>query len=333
MKAEGGGDLAEDVLGALTNAAGFNWKSSIRFMIMIGDAPGHGRELHNPDAKPQYDRFYYDGDPLGLSASSVIDTLEANEIDLVLCHLGGATRTMGQVFQQQFAVGKHKQQMTEVHLLSGVGKPEADVSKSGSFHVIFCLDESGSMMGKPWNDLMDSYRGYIDRRIANQGALDVVSVITFNRSARLQIDAQPISTVAQSISYSGGGTAFAPPLNQALKCMNETKSGTTPLLVFMSDGCCCDENPAINTCQSISNAHRENLQVHCVGFGSSCASHTLSRMATVMGGDYHSAADANSLNEVFTHIAAECNVADQLVEEVGKRISDSVCDKLEAEYA
>ena len=47
QKAEGGGDRPEDVLGALDSAAGLTWQSKIRLLLLITDAPGHGRDLND----------------------------------------------------------------------------------------------------------------------------------------------------------------------------------------------------------------------------------------------------------------------------------------------
>ena len=50
LTAEGGSDLPEDVLGALKYAADLDdWQSNIRFCVLIGDAPGHGRDLNDLD--------------------------------------------------------------------------------------------------------------------------------------------------------------------------------------------------------------------------------------------------------------------------------------------
>ena len=48
LTAGGGSDLPEDVLGALKCAADFDgWQSKVRFCVLIGDAPGHGRDLND----------------------------------------------------------------------------------------------------------------------------------------------------------------------------------------------------------------------------------------------------------------------------------------------
>ena len=48
----GGGDVPEDVLGALDTAASFEWGSGTRFVVLMTDAPAHGKDCNNrPDDK------------------------------------------------------------------------------------------------------------------------------------------------------------------------------------------------------------------------------------------------------------------------------------------
>ena len=48
LTAGGGSDIPEDVLGALKCAADLDgWQSKVRFCVLIGDAPGHGRDLND----------------------------------------------------------------------------------------------------------------------------------------------------------------------------------------------------------------------------------------------------------------------------------------------
>ncbi|CAF2984319.1 unnamed protein product, partial [Rotaria sp. Silwood2] len=55
ITASGGGDIPEDVLGALDTCLTLNWsKTNARFIVLITDAPGHGPELHNDLANDDY---------------------------------------------------------------------------------------------------------------------------------------------------------------------------------------------------------------------------------------------------------------------------------------
>jgi len=102
----------------------------------------------------------------------------------------------------------------------------------------------------------------------------------------------------------------------------------------MSDGTCFE--PKEDVLQALSLLPSD-MKVHCVGFGAaarpgSTASQMLQSMASDTRGEFHAAATGQELNATFTKIAANCKVGDQLMSEVGKRISDSVRDKLQLEY-
>jgi len=47
LGAMGGGDEPEDIMAALSAAAGLDWQAKARFLALIGDAPAHGRDCNN----------------------------------------------------------------------------------------------------------------------------------------------------------------------------------------------------------------------------------------------------------------------------------------------
>jgi len=61
-KAEGGGDIPEDVLGALLEVKKLNWQSERRVLVHITDAPCHGANYHDfkDDIYPYNDAAGYD---------------------------------------------------------------------------------------------------------------------------------------------------------------------------------------------------------------------------------------------------------------------------------
>jgi len=55
QNANGGGDIPEDVLGALHVAATMiNWNGRIRFCVLIADRPGHGSDLNEYGSDDRY---------------------------------------------------------------------------------------------------------------------------------------------------------------------------------------------------------------------------------------------------------------------------------------
>ena len=93
----GGGDLAEDHLGAINQCASWNnpgdWASQIKFMMLLTDAPAHGFVPPASAGVANADSYSL-RHPLGLTASKVIDTLISKEIDLFMCSFNPAATSM-----------------------------------------------------------------------------------------------------------------------------------------------------------------------------------------------------------------------------------------------
>lgn len=45
IRTEGGGDIPENVLGGLNTSLNYNWRGQKRFLVLIGDAPCHGKQV------------------------------------------------------------------------------------------------------------------------------------------------------------------------------------------------------------------------------------------------------------------------------------------------
>jgi len=89
----GGNDVPEDVLGGLDRAISLSWRSDLRFLVFIGDAPCHGLKYHSlEDAYP-------DGDPLGLTPESVLGQMRKKDIQFLFVKLSSDTNKMIEVFQ------------------------------------------------------------------------------------------------------------------------------------------------------------------------------------------------------------------------------------------
>jgi hypothetical protein len=83
VKAKGGGDAPEDVLGGLDAAINkMKWSHRTRVLLHLGDAPPHGRRFTNKSDS------YPDGDPNGLTEEGVLENIQSEEI---LYHFGKIT--------------------------------------------------------------------------------------------------------------------------------------------------------------------------------------------------------------------------------------------------
>ena len=76
-----------------------------------------------------------------------------------------------------------------------------------------------------------------------------------------------------------------------------------------------------------------DIELHVIGFGGGTDSSQLQEISRASAkGRVHTADDIDSLTKVFVQIASGDAVASALEEEIGKRISDAVTDRISAEY-
>jgi len=92
MAASGGGDTPEDVLGGIQQALSLKWNSSARFLVLIADAPCHGKEYHTCDDS------YPAGCPLGLKPEKVLRQMRDQQINLLFTRIQSITDQMVKKF-------------------------------------------------------------------------------------------------------------------------------------------------------------------------------------------------------------------------------------------
>lgn len=95
----GGGDAAEDVAGGLADALGLNWASQTRTLVLIADAPCHGQR-YQPHAHASDD--YPQGDPTGLSMTTLMQACRTSGIDFTFVQLTSETDTMQRRLEQAY---------------------------------------------------------------------------------------------------------------------------------------------------------------------------------------------------------------------------------------
>ncbi|CAG8673493.1 2595_t:CDS:1, partial [Cetraspora pellucida] len=102
VKAKGGGDGPEDVLGGLDAAiTKMSWSHATRVILHIGDAPPHGRKFTSMSDS------YPGGDPNGLTAESIMSKMQSSKILYFFGRITDDTELMINVFRGiigQFAV-------------------------------------------------------------------------------------------------------------------------------------------------------------------------------------------------------------------------------------
>jgi hypothetical protein len=96
VKATGGGDTPEDVLGGLNAAINrMSWRNTTRVLFHICDAPPHGRRFYNVSMGDDYPS----GDPNGLTAEGVLGNLRSANILYFFGKINHLTDKMIDVFR------------------------------------------------------------------------------------------------------------------------------------------------------------------------------------------------------------------------------------------
>jgi hypothetical protein len=89
INAEGGNDIPEDICGGLLNAINLEWKSRKRLVILIADAPCHGKMYHNVQSDD-----YEAGDPNGLIPEVLLSQLAYINIPFFFAKISETTDKM-----------------------------------------------------------------------------------------------------------------------------------------------------------------------------------------------------------------------------------------------
>jgi Mg-chelatase subunit ChlD len=340
----GGGDLAEDHLGAIHRCASWNnpgdWASRIKFMMLLTDAPAHGLVPPASAGVANADSYSF-RHPLGLTASKVIDKLISKEIDLFMCSFNpAATSRTEKELSQLYLEHPDNTEEREITVIPMVSKQphQRGVELMGGYgkHIIFILDESGSMSHN-WAGVVVAYNQFLSRRRQNQNESDVVSVVQFSDSSRVTVQQISISLAPNQLDYVCGGTLFYPAAIHACQLARETPPSHVPVVVFMSDGMAPDASAAAGAFSMLNREIRHrlesDLELHVIAFGSGVDTAQLQQIAGASrNGKVHSSADTTELSNIFVEIASGQDVAGLLEAEIGKRISEAVTDKLSLEY-
>jgi len=177
------------------------------------------------------------------------------------------------------------------------------------YHLYFCVDDSTSMRGSPWNDLMEAVIAFISKRIelckeAGCEPVDKVTIVNYSSSACVSARAVPIlQSPEKTVQFRGGGTSFKVGLDTVRLEIEKIEPGLTPVLIFMSDG---DSRDGELEIQLLSRDFGANgLQIFVVGFGSGCKTEKLNTMARISGGQYLFGKNGVELKSSFETISTK----------------------------
>ena len=169
-------------------------------------------------------------------------------------------------------------------------------------HIVFVLDDSGSMSGRPWAALVQAVKQYLNVR---QGldVNDLISIVIYNSSARVACESMPLSECARHadslLQFQSGGTSFRAAFQQTLAVLQQGPSNIPSAIIFMSDGGC---NDGENELRAIKAAFAE-VKFDAVAFGSGADTRKLQVLSEIVGGRMKEAKNAASLSHKFAEVA------------------------------
>lgn len=172
------------------------------------------------------------------------------------------------------------------------------------FHVVFMLDESGSMGGSPFQELQRAYSDFIQQRLAkSESSGDLLTVINFDSTARPLATMVPFSS-APSLTFKGDNTNFRPALNLAESALQQAANrDLLPILILMTDGGCEDLSAAMQKLTEIEqNYSKDKLQVHFVAFGGGAEVNSLQQLKNLCSDGHLHTAAMGDLSATFKEI-------------------------------
>ena len=340
--ANGGGDIAEDLIGAIHHCSNAwnhtdDWTSDVNCLILFSDAPSHGMVAPLFSNDSSYDS-YPTHHPSGLKLNDALSSLLAKDIDLYFCSFDPSATDRTEV-EISSALQKHPENKSERGMTSipMVPKGQQNSIRGRGKHIIFVLDESGSMRHL-WSGVVVAYRQYIDKRMQSQSDSDLMSVVQFDDKARTTVAKQSLCRTPTMLSFNNGGTQFYPAALEACKLARETPSSHTPSIIFMSDGGSNGDAPSAAQEFSVLNdlviqTSGKDLELHVIAFGSRADIAQLQQIANASkAGKVYTSANVADLASLFVSIAANSNIATVLESEIAKRLSEAVSEKLSLEY-
>lgn len=308
---------------ALVAASTLGWSSKVRYLLLLADAPAHGRDCNDDP----HDTHPHGSPAPGCDVASAMRQLVGKGVELLALPV-----KQGKLDKTLAAMRRHYEDPAQGRRLEVEQLFDPSKMPAHAFHFVLCLDCSGSMQGSPWAGVVAAYQQLLSQRIGGQCQGDLVSVVTFDCYPHLQFQLQPVTNAPNHLHGTFGGTQFAPALDACSPLLAATPPGHTPVLVFMSDG----QDGSGNAVAKVGELWRlyggRGLQVHTIAFGHSGGLQLLQDMAAAAGGQYHSAATGLILSQVFGRIAADCTAVDGLVKAFSKKVSEMISTRITLDH-
>jgi uncharacterized protein YegL len=180
-------------------------------------------------------------------------------------------------------------EMCEVEAEEEQEDPAVKAERERPRHVVFVLDESGSMSGEPWRQTCEAFQQYITQRLNEHKKCDfppadVVSLVQFTHRARVVSQCVPISRAVVG-NFESGGTTFVPAVQAVediLKATHSTEAaGKEAVVIMMTDGGSHDFKEAAQILSNIKATYE--AEIHVLGVGDGCSTHAVEEMGNASG--------------------------------------------------
>ncbi|KRX04478.1 P-loop containing nucleoside triphosphate hydrolase [Pseudocohnilembus persalinus] len=189
---------------------------------------------------------------------------------------------------------------------------QLNISSTAQQHIIFLLDNSGSMKGQPWQDLMQGFKQCIQVK-AQSNPNHIVSVIFYDSRAYQICFQENINNVVQKVECASthwGGTNFDAAFVECYKLLSNESSqykNNDKIIMFMTDGRGGhNHNESLNNLKNTFGNQIKRFQ--CQGFGQGVDTNNLQNIANQFGqnGVFSSAIEKDELvQQMITFAAVE----------------------------
>jgi uncharacterized protein YegL len=162
-------------------------------------------------------------------------------------------------------------------------------------------------MQDSFDQVRAAFQSFLARRDNDQASGDIVSVVTFNESAQIQLQYVSISDARKAnISYRGGGTTFTPAIQACDALIGSYRgNGYKPVMLFMTDGGAEDASDVLK--QTRQKYAARGFDCWIVAFGSMNPS-ILNSLASAAGTTVQHCRDGQDLANLFVKISSDCTV-------------------------
>ncbi|KAM7257282.1 hypothetical protein ACFE04_013023 [Oxalis oulophora] len=226
------------------------------------------------------------------------DVLKWSNSDFSLSYSVSSNNIAGSVLLQSPSVHDvDRREMFCAYLFPG----KQQTRKVFKREVVFVVDISGSMQGKPLEDTKNVLSVALNKLTPN----DSFSIIAFNGEMYVfstSLESANQDAIERAIQWiginfvAGGSTDILSPLNKARE-MLANRSGSIPIISLITDGTVENERQICDTMKSHLTGGGSSIspRIHTFGIGVFCNHHFLRMLATIGRGQYDAAYDVDSL--------------------------------------